>query len=345
MRNLLIIAFCLILFSCTDDKDNPLIKPEIGDNAVFVINEGLFTWGNASLSVLNLDKDTVYNHVFEQTNNAPLGDVGQSVCFHDSLAFIVVNNSGKIYAIDAYSFQYKGEITGLSSPREICFASADKAYISDLLSNNLTIFNPEDYTLLGSINLKHNSESMLLHNNLLFVLNWSYGNQLLVVDTDTDQVIDSLETGLQPNSMVMDKNDKFWVLCDGGFAGIPGGQQLPRLQCIDPISFEIEKDFEFSGYEWLTKKLSINAAGDSLFYISGSIYAMSIDASELPTTPIIQNQEKTFYGMGIDPTNSNIYVTDAKDYTQSGMLYRYSSQGDSINSYEVGIVPGDIGFR
>ena len=33
----------------------------------------------------------------------------------------------------------------------------------------------------------------------------------------TDEVIDSIEVGIEPESMVIDKNNMLWVLCNGGW--------------------------------------------------------------------------------------------------------------------------------
>ncbi|MCF8372302.1 MAG: YncE family protein [Bacteroidales bacterium] len=341
---LLLISIVLFLVSCKkDDKNLPEIP--LVANGVYVLNEGLLSWGNASLSLLDLDSKLVYNNVFERMNDAPLGDVAQSIHIRNSLAYIVVNNSGRIYIIDKNTYLYHGEISGLTSPREICFVSDEKAYISDLFSKSITIFDPKDLNIAGSIKLNHTSESMITLNNKIYVLSWSFGKQLFVIDAEIDQVIDSVETGLQPNSMVVDKNEMLWVLSDGGFDGMPDGPQLPRLQCIDPISLNIVKDFTFPDYDWMTKKLSINQAGDSLFFISGGIYAMSIEDDVLPENPLIDNGNRTFYGLGIQPGTSTIYATDAINYVQPGLLYRFSPQGNLIDSFTVGIVPGDIEFQ
>jgi len=41
------------------------------------------------------------------------------------------------------------------------------------------------------------------------------GNSIRVIDLETEQVIRTITTGLEPESMVLDCNGKLWVLCTG----------------------------------------------------------------------------------------------------------------------------------
>lgn len=66
----------------------------------------------------------------------------------------------------------------------------------------------------------------------------SYNDKdVIKVDTETDKVVDSLSVTRQPNSMVLDKNGKLWVLSDGGYAGSPYGQDQATLIRIDAHQF------------------------------------------------------------------------------------------------------------
>jgi hypothetical protein len=48
--------------------------------------------------------------------------------------------------------------------------------------------------------------------------------------------------------------------------------------------------------------------------------------------------------MAVDPVSSDLYVGDAGDYVNSGSVSRYSSSGELIDSFSVGISPGSIVF-
>jgi DNA-binding beta-propeller fold protein YncE len=327
-----------------------------GTRGVYVINEGNFMYGNSSLSFYNPDTKRAYNQVFQARNGAPLGDVAQSMSIWNNLGFIVVNNSGKIYVIDSRTAEFKGSISGLSSPRYIHFINSEKAYITDLYAQKITIINPLSFQKTGQIQVRnsksefsqHSTEQMVQLNNLVFVNCWSYDNKILVIDSNTDQLVDSIEVFKQPNSLVIDKDNKIWVLCDGGFEGSPYGFEQPGLLKIDAETREIERSFRFALGEH-PLKLCINPTKDTIFFLNRHVWKMAVTDKRIPDQPFITSENPDLYGgfysLGIDPVSSEIYVGDAIDQTQNGIVYRYAPSGKLIDEFKVGISPGNFAFK
>ncbi len=343
LKNCFSLIIIILIQSCQhDDNVTPVTTNKTG--GVFIINEGNFTYGNSTLSFYHKEADSVENNVFSRVNQVPLGDVGYSMYLRDSLAYIVVNNSGKIYVIDKNTFQFVGKIDGLKSPRHIHFVDETKMYISELYDHNITIANPHTFEITGYINLPHPGEQFIGYKEYVFTNSWNHGNQIFKINKTTDAVVDSLTVTKQPNSMVLDKNNTLWVLCDGGYQGIPGGKANPALVKIHAETFTIQKTFQFEMKEQSPASLCINNAGDSLLFINGDIWAFDINSDQLPAVPFISGGEKLFYSLAIDPQNSDIYVSDAIDYQQAGIIYRYNNQGEIISNFKAGIIPGYFCF-
>ena len=314
-------------------------------SGLFITNEGNFQYGNATLSFYNPETRQVENEIFYRSNGMKLGDVAQSMVIRDSIGWVVVNNSHVIFAIDIETFKEVGRVTNLTSPRYIHFLSDEKAYVTQIWDNRIFIINPEKFEITGYIECPGmtmetgSTEQMVQYGKYVYVNCWSYQNRILKIDTETDQVVDELVVGIQPTSLVMDCNNKMWTVTDGGYEGSPYGYEAPSLYCIDAETFTIEKQFTFKHGD-SPSEVQLNGAGNMLYWINKDIWAMNVEANTLPLYPIIEERETIYYGLTINPINGEIYVADAIDYQQQGKIYRYTPNGEPIDEFYVGIIPG-----
>lgn len=326
---------------------------DIPGPGLFIVCEGNFQYGNATLSFYDPSSGEVNNEVFLKANGMKLGDVAQSMTIHDEKGWIVVNNSHVVFAIDVDTFKETGRIENLTSPRYIHFVNDEKAYVSQLWDNRIFIVNPKTYSLSGYITVPDmvagsgSTEQMVQYGQYVYCNCWSYQNRIIKIDTETDKVVASLEIGIQPNSLVMDRYHRLWTITDGGYDGSPYGYEPPALYCIDTHDFTVKYIYSFTLGE-SPSELNINAAGTKLYWINDDIWQMDIEAefgtdgafpAFKPEKILDQNGTK-YYGLTVEPENGEIYVADAIDHSQAGMIYRYSSDGDLIDKFYVGISPG-----
>lgn len=361
MRILLLsLLMSATLFSCM--KDEKLWNFDRLDaekhQGVFVVNEGNFTYGNASLSFYDLESGELLNDVFFESNALPLGDVAFSMTIRDSLAYVVVNNSGRIYVMNASTFAYVGKITGLTSPRHMHFISDEKAYVSDLYARAISIVNPITMEVTGSIDVskpeggfqQHSTEQMLQYDKYVYTNCWSFDNTVLVIDTEKDEVLDSIEVIKQPNSMVLDRHSNMWVLSDGGFEGSPYGYELPGLMKIEAGSREAVLVYRFEKGEEPTE-LHINGGGDTLWFLNRHLYNLPLETGNkrepeiFVESPYGEGHNGGFYGLNIDPASSEIYLSDAVDFVQRGLVYRIAPNGVPLDTLRVGISPSAFCFK
>ena len=312
---------------------------------LFITNEGNFQYGNATLSYYDPETKTVENEIFYRANAMKLGDVAQSMTIRNGVGWVVVNNSHVIFAIDINTFKEVGRIVDLTSPRYIHFLSDEKAYVTQIWDNRIFIVNPKTYQITGYIDCPDmttesgSTEQMVQYGKYVFVNCWSYQNRILKIDTETDKVVDQLTVGIQPTSLVLDKNNKMWTITDGGYEGSPYGYEAPSLYRIDAETFQIEKQFKFKLGDW-PSKVQLNREGDMLYWINNDIWQMSVDADRVPVRPFLEYQNTKYYGLTVNPVNGDVYVADAIDYQQRGIIYRYTKDGELVDQFYVGIIPG-----
>ena len=359
--NILLCAFMLLPASCMRWEYGDMERFNILDGGVFITNEGNFTYGGASLSFYNPESKHLENELFYRANAMKLGDVAQSMVVRNGIGWVVVNNSHVVFAIDTETFREVGRITDLPSPRYILFASDEKAYISQIDSDRIIVVNPKTFEITGEIICPMtteyrtgSTEQMVLLGDYLYVVCWSYQKRILKIDTRTDKVVDYKDIGLQPKSIVADKNGKLWVVSDGGYKGNAIGYEPAKLYRINPENLEVEQLFTLglnsSGDATRTaSRLKINDKGDMLYWIDGGVWRMAIDAAELPAEPFIKPIEgatlSLYYALGVAPDTEEVYVGDALDYQQRSIIYRYSSEGELLDSFTAGVIAGDFCWK
>ena len=348
----LLLALAALLFSCKPDEPVNSGGLNLG-SGVFVLNEGNFQFSNASLTFYDPAADTVGNNLFYKVNNAPLGDVAQSMTLLEGNLYIVVNNSNLIYKVNANTLVCDTtkpfKLTDFYSPREIHVVAPNKAYVSDIMGTNLWIINPQEMTHVGSVAMGKSTEKMVQVGNEVYVSNWSNyyvpgmeKNTVQVVDVNNDVKVAEITVGKEPNCLAVDKDNHVWVLCEGATWEADG--ENPTLWEIDPMLKTATQRYEFDGTAMILKA---NASGDGLYlFLNNEVRRFDIATSTLSESFCIAAPEGgTFYNMAVNTHNGDVYVTDAKNYMMNGTVYRYSSDGVLLSSFEAGIIPSAMLFK
>jgi len=342
MRFTIIPLFLLFFFftACEkkpqDNNQPPLIEKGKG---VFILNEGNFQWGNASVSYYRTDNNTLYDDIFNTINNRHLGDVCQSMYIYNDKAYIIVNNSQKIEVVDVNTFQSISTINGLASPRYFLPVSQTKAYVSDMSSNAVSIIDLNTNTKTGEIPCSGSNEEMLLLNNKVYITNTST-SYLYIADALTDHITDSIHLSYGTVSVKLDNTAKLWVLCMGNQADHTNA----ALYKVNPANNSIELSLPFTTPLNVWNKIKMNQNCDTMYFSNGNVFRMKTTDNQLPHDTLIKSGNRNFYGLGVDPGNGYLYISDAIDYVQEGKIYVYSPNGDFIKTFNAGIIPGEFCF-
>ena len=360
LKSLLFLYLSVLTFfysSCKKNTDPPIkivvdsikvVPPGRFLHGIFIVHEGQFNHGNSSISYFNPDSSLIMNDLFTTINNRSLGDVAQSISYFNGKFYIVVNNSNKIEIVDQ-NFYSTGVITNMIElPRYMLKINNKKAYVSQWGASgkgNIAIIDSATNSVINRIPLGFGPEKMILYNNFVYVCNeggFTNDSIISVIDISTDKVVTSIKVGYNPTGIQIDKNNKIWVLCKGMWkSDYSSLDKKGSLVQLDPIDNTVKSTIELSSAYTQPESLGLNQSKDKLiFNYDSKVYELSITSS-LPEVKI----NHSFYKLGVNPANGDVYATDTKDFKSSGWLFRYNKLYLKVDSFKVSILPGEIMFN
>ncbi len=353
---------CVFLFTTTsfilstscEKKHNNVNSSENNEvyrSGIYIANEGQFRTGSGSVSYYDPTSKSVKHHIFEMKNGFPLGNVVQSISFHNNQAFIVINNSGLVEVVNDSTFESIESIGGFSSPRYMLPVDATTIYVSDWISNEIKVIDLSDFSIKSTITTGLGPEKMVMTSNAnVWIVNsggFSSDNRISVINSNNHSLVQTITVGDNPNSLAVDVNGKVWVLCGGiNDFNNPQNNTAGKLMRINPNSYTIELELGFSSTKTHPVRLTSNSRGDALYYLSnqydGELYEFDITASPLPVKSLVN---RSFYSLSFDLVRDEIYTSNAMDFSQSGWVYRYRPTGTVVDSFKAGVIPGNFAFK
>lgn len=345
-RNYLLYLILLVAFSACESQ--PIITPEYPvilnpKGGLFILNEGNFQFGNATLDFYDFITQKLSSNAFETTNNRKLGDVLQSITHHGGKGYLVVNNSQKIEVINMNTLASEATITGFVSPRYMVVNGFQKAYVSEYYNGGIKVVDLNTNQIIHTIPLVGNCNELLIYNNKLYVT-VSNKKILYVINTQSDVVMDSINVAYGPSSLRIDKNNDLWVLSSG--RTITGGDfENGALQKIN-----MEAD-TIVNMQYITRqsdhgpiKLRSNAKKDVLYWINKSIYKHPINENVVSSNPWILSFNNNFWALNYDSLTDEVYVGDAIDFVQRSTVNRYDETATLRGTFKAGVITGDFYF-
>ena len=338
-----------LLTSCSDDET---IKGDYA-NGVFITNEGGWGNNNGSISFYSYDKDEVTNNIFQAVNGRQLGDVVQSITISGDNAYIVVNNSNKIEVADKNTMSEKGVIENLPSPRYMAVSSST-GYVSCWGDNSIRVVDLNTFSVIDTIySTGSGPEKMLITDNKLYVVNpggWSNDSTVTVINTESKEVIATIQVPYLPMDIVKDNSGNIWVLSYGNeyynddYTAIVG-HTPSYLYKIDPSTNQVIASGELFA-EQHPAHLEIDKDGSTLYvgggYTFGGVYKIVISGLNLSIGKIADDYA---YGLNYDSNSDVLFVALSGDYKSGGTLKRYDTDGNLLGTYTCGIGTSGAAFK
>ncbi|TRX55532.1 hypothetical protein FNH22_18020 [Fulvivirga sp. M361] len=366
-----IILFTLLwgTFSCNNDEDVSPIS--LGENGFFIVNEGLFNGGTASLSFFDVDTEQIQNNIFFTVNGQPLGDQAQSMTIIGDKGYIVVQNSNKIEVIDTDNVISLATIDGtkgIASPRYLLAINDEKAYISDWGATGdvgtVKVLDLTTNTVTKTIPTGFGTNRMILVGENVYAANGGgfnnitfepkKDNRVVVINTSTDEVTQEITVGDNPKSLDIDSEGNIWVAGTGNI--VLNDDFSVNLDATTPgFISKISPDNEVLFTVFMSQKnvgpnhLVFNKSKDGLYldyekdiYNVGTIGTNTEEDFEMN---LFIDREKEFYGFAVNPSNGNFIGTVAPGFSSDGFIIRYTEEGELIGEHTSGIAPNSATFK
>jgi YVTN family beta-propeller protein len=348
MRYVISLLILVLVVSCNKEPIETVV-PDSLSNGFLVLNEGLFQQNNSSISWVDNASSSVTSDFFLSKNNRLLGDTGNDMQIYGAKIYIVVNGSSSIEVLEKSTGKSLKQINMFvgntaKSPRSITF-HGNKAFIS-CYDGFVDVLDTTSLSIVQRIQVGSNPEGLAVSNGKLFVANSgglnfpNVDSTLSVIDLTTYQEIQKITVGKNPGSVIVDQEGDVYVIARGNYGSNPS-----RMVRVNAINLSVEEQFPFDA-------LGISRMNDN-FLITFYNYSTQSSAVRLfdPLSETLLNSNlintsdiQTLYGVGYNPYNDKIYCLDAMNFTNTGYLRRYSSQGVYETSYHVGLNPSKILF-
>tara|TARA_A100001011_G_scaffold79110_1_gene81780 strand:+ start:10353 stop:11462 length:1110 start_codon:yes stop_codon:yes gene_type:complete len=320
--------------NCLNDVDADGICDENENTSwVFVANEGNYGASNGTVSMID-DQGNMYE-------TEALGDVVQAVEVHENKLIVLVNNSHmmKIFDITDEGLSMPGiEVsTENSSPREMVVVN-NKVYFTNWNSQDVKIFNLFNYTFETSISIDGLPEDIEYDGEYLWVtvphsdFYFSTGNMVYKIDIATNAIVESIEVGSGPQQIAFDNGEVFIsrTFYDDSFNTFHGATKIGDETTI----LNYGAGTACGG--------SILKHQNSVFRsFEGGISPINEDLTLDSDNKIGDYDQSLVYH--VEEINGNIWfgLTNYSDYNQIKVI---DSNGQEVESYNAGLLPGDFTF-
>jgi YVTN family beta-propeller protein len=335
----------LIFQSCSKDKDAGKGAFQTG---VLVANEGQFGSSNGDVTYYNSASALLEQNIYKTVNGSFAGNVLQSIFLDGDVGYLVVNADNKIEIINDNTFALQNTFTDpkLINPRYLQVINGN-AYISvwgafnadfNLTDSYIMVVDLKTLTVITTIATDLGTENLVYNGQYLFASNYNYGgsNTITVVDPSTNKVVKSIKVQDGPSGMVLDANNKLWVITTGNNA------QLDR---INTTSLAVEDSIAIGSSPGIDLAISVDKK-TLIYSIGNSVYQLPIAAGTASTTSWFDaNDVVAFYSLGADPKTGEVYIGDALNYSSAGEVYIYNADGTFKTKFVSGISPGQFIFR
>ncbi len=326
MDKIIALFVLLICASCQKDEYFGPVNPstesgvvEQSSNLIYIGCEGNFQYGNASLSAINLEENTIENDVFQRVNGFGIGDVLQSMLHVGDSLFLVVNNSGLIRIVNDSTFEEIAVIEGFNSPRYMLMVGGHRALVSDYGGKTVSVVDLVKAKITGQIPAPLWTERMTMTENRIYISAMT-DSSLVIIDKTTLEMEAKINLGIQPNYLFTLNGEV--IVCGNGKAG----SRILSIDQLNQISDIHSFDSRLSGASFY---------GENAYLLfRNTLVQLNLMTFQSRS---FEHKAQTPYSVFVD--QSGVYISDVLDYLSKGKVLVYDDHFEHKSTYRTGLIP------
>lgn len=337
----LCLLFSALLFT------SPAIA-QITTTYAYVGNQGNFSDGNGSITLYetgsaNTTPDAIPN----------LNTLVQNIFLHNNKGYIMANTSNRIDVVDLTSNTRISQIINVPSPRYMAFESDQKAYVSNLFSESVTIINLDDNCPEDTIGVGPNPEDIAVVAGRAYVANHGFGagTTLSVIDIATDSLIETIDVACEgPRALEVDHDEELWVFCTGNTVYNDDFTEIIAETNGQVVILDGATGSEIERIE-LEAQLGAASGGQDAFYdlttreayaVQGNNILVFDTRSNTQLEPIDIPGDEAIGAVAYEAGTDQLYLGRITGFTTAGFVSIHDRNGAETTRFTAGVAPASI---
>ncbi len=347
-----LMAATISFTSCDDDDDSKTCPtPVIPRYGVYVINEGNYSYQiNGTLDFLGYDvaKGTysMTDSIFEKVNGRSLGGTpNDALIFSDSLLCIAVADEDRVEFVNTTTKKASAAVS-IDSPRELAYESGSNYLYVSSYTGKVYKIDMTTRTIAGeSEKVGANLEGIAVAGNKLYVCNsfnpdYTYNKNVVELNASTLAKNQDIEVVDNPVDII-NAGSAIFILSMGNYADKPATVQMLKDGQLSTIGNATMMAYD--SYKDQLYMINAPFGGDKEYKV--------YNLKNGQTTTFLTNPDIfSPYSLTVNPVNGDVFITShtknpdtgKADYTADCKLYRYTSAGILLGTYDCGVNPGTI---
>lgn len=352
-----LMAATISFTSCDDEDDCPTCPtPVIPRYGVYVINEGNYSYQiNGTLDFLGYDvaKGTysMTRNIFEDVNGRSLGGTpNDALIVGDSVLCIAVADENRVEFVNTTTKKADAAVS-IDNPRELAYESGSNYLYVSSYTGKVYKIDMTTRTIAGeSEKVGANLEGIAVAGNKLYVCNscnpdYTYNKNVVELNANTLAKNQDIEVVDNPVD-VINAGNAIFILSMGNYADKPATVQILKDGQLSTIGNAIMIAYDAN----LKRLYMVNVIYNEDYTIKRRDY-MVYDLNTNTTSTFLQEASAFLpYSIAVNPVNGDVFITSITknpdtgkaDYTADCKLYRYTSAGTLLGTYDCGVNPGTI---